>query len=167
VFGKSLDKSSEICEWAEGVTYEKKVKEPGLTILEELRHGLDMIQIYKIVTGKERVRSDTRFQTACDSFRVTRSSAGPLNLRPTTVRLEIIRNFCSQGVQTDWNKILTETKMANNAEREVQLKSLTGWSYPRRRTLRMENGEERTTRWTDPLAAHQGHGESSINYSSK
>ncbi len=61
MFGKSLNESSENCEWAEGVTYEKKVKEPGLTILEELRHGLDMIEIYKIVTGKERVRSDTRF----------------------------------------------------------------------------------------------------------
>jgi hypothetical protein len=40
-----------------------------------------MIRTFKIVTGEERVRSDTWFLEASNSNVATRQAAGPLNLR--------------------------------------------------------------------------------------
>ncbi len=37
----------------EGKTYEERLKEVGLLTLEERRHQADMVQAYKIVTGKD------------------------------------------------------------------------------------------------------------------
>ncbi len=39
----------------EGKTYEERLKEVGLLTLEERRHQADMVQAYKIVTGKDMV----------------------------------------------------------------------------------------------------------------
>jgi hypothetical protein len=36
-----------------GVMYEKRLKEQGLITVEERRHRMNMIQSYKIATGKE------------------------------------------------------------------------------------------------------------------
>jgi hypothetical protein len=75
-----------------------------------------MMQTFKIVTGEERVRSDTGFIEASNSNVATRQAAGPLNLRLGTARLDIRRHFFSQRVVTDWNKIPVEIKMATSAE---------------------------------------------------
>jgi hypothetical protein len=42
-----------------GTTYNEKLEELGLTTLEETRHQTDMLQVYKILTGKDRVSSET------------------------------------------------------------------------------------------------------------
>jgi hypothetical protein len=65
------------------------------------------------VTGKERVRSDTRFQMASDSKRVTRQAVGPWNLRPGTARLDIRRNFSLQIVVAEWNKIYVKCSVVD------------------------------------------------------
>jgi hypothetical protein len=38
-----------------GNNYEKRSAELGLTSLEERRHQADMLQVFKILTGKDRV----------------------------------------------------------------------------------------------------------------
>jgi len=86
-----------------GRTYEERLKELGIVSLEERRHQMDMLQTYKILSGKERVNPSCWFTMASDSERVTRQSADPLNIRPGTPRLDIRRYFYSQRVVDSWN----------------------------------------------------------------
>ncbi len=81
-----------------GATYEEKLKEIGLTTLEERRHQADMLQAFKIIRGFDKVDSSTWFQRVDASIRTTRSAADPLNLRPQAARLETRRNFFSNRV---------------------------------------------------------------------
>jgi hypothetical protein len=41
-----------------GEMYEEKLEELGLTTLEERRHQADIVQVYKIRTGKDRVQRE-------------------------------------------------------------------------------------------------------------
>ena len=91
-------------------TYEDRLRELGLTTLEERRHQADMVQTYKIVTGKDLVNKETWFKSVTETGRPTRSAADPLNLRPQASRLEIRRHFFSQRVIEDWNKIPASLK---------------------------------------------------------
>ncbi len=99
-----------------GTLYEEKLKEIGLTTLEERQHRLDMIQTYRIVPRKEKVESSTWFQMASESIRTTRQAADPLKLRPTSAKLEVRRNFFTQRVVQDWNKIASDIKSAHSVE---------------------------------------------------
>jgi hypothetical protein len=64
-----------------GRTYEERLKELGMVSLAERRHQLDMVQTYKILTGKDNVSRDNWFQMADSTGRVTRAAEDPLNLR--------------------------------------------------------------------------------------
>jgi hypothetical protein len=88
-----------------GATYEEKLREIGLTTLEERRHQADMLQAFKIIRGFEKVDSTTWFQRVDASVRTTRSAADPLNLRPQAAKLETRRNFFSNRVVEAWNAI--------------------------------------------------------------
>ncbi len=94
-------------------TYEGRLRELGLTTLEERRHQADMVQTYKIVTGKDK---ETWFKSVTETGRPTRSAADPLNLRPQASRLEIRRHFFSQRVIEDWNKVPANLKQAKNVK---------------------------------------------------
>jgi ribonuclease P/MRP protein subunit RPP40 len=96
--------------------YKERLKEIGLMTLEERRHRLDMVQTYKILTGKENVKSDTWFQLACGAARATRLAADPWNNRPQPARLDIRGNFFMNRVVEGWNKIPAELKMAKTAK---------------------------------------------------
>ena len=80
-----------------GTSYEDRLTELGLTTLTERRHQTDMLQTYKILTGKDRVKSGSLFVMASANERATRSSADPMNLRVPASRLEIRRNYYSQS----------------------------------------------------------------------
>jgi ribonuclease P/MRP protein subunit RPP40 len=97
-------------------TYEDRLRELGLTTLEERRHQADMVQTYKIVTGKDLVNKETWFKSVTETGRPTRSAADPLNLRPQASRLEIRRHFFSQRVIEDWNKVPASLKQAKNVK---------------------------------------------------
>jgi hypothetical protein len=95
-----------------GQTYEDRLKELGITTLEERRHQADMVQTFKILHGYDKVNSETLFVRADQANLPTRSATGPLNLRQQAARLEVRRNFFSQRVVEDWNKIPSTIKMA-------------------------------------------------------
>jgi hypothetical protein len=97
-------------------SYEEKLKELGLTSLEERRHQADMLQTYKIIQGKDKVNTGTWFEMAGDSDRVTRSASDPLNLKQLPARLDVRRNFFSNRVTSDWNRVPAELKRAKNAK---------------------------------------------------
>jgi hypothetical protein len=98
-----------------GTVYEERLKELGLTTLEERRHQADMLQTFKIVRGIDKVNSETWFQMAAHAERATRSSDGPLNLRQRHARLEVRRNFFSNRVVESWNQVPSDAKNARNA----------------------------------------------------
>ncbi len=98
-----------------GRTYEERLIELGMATLEERRHQTDMLQVYKILQGKDRVEPTQWFQLVNSNGRVTRGVADPLNLVQKRARLDLRRNFFSQRIVADWNKVPAQLKMARNA----------------------------------------------------
>ncbi len=88
----------------------------GQAPLEERRHQADMTQVYKILTEKDMVKSDTWFLPVNNEGRSTRSTADPLNLRIQPARLEVRRNFFTNRVVEDWNKIPSSLKSAKTVK---------------------------------------------------
>jgi hypothetical protein len=64
-----------------------------------------MVQVYKIITGSDMVKSDNWFQLADSSERLSWSTADPLNLRPQATR-----------VVQDWNSVPPEVKKARTVK---------------------------------------------------
>ena len=71
---------------------------------------MDMLQTYKILSGKEKLDPHCWFTMASDIERVTRQFADPLNIRPGTPRLDIRRYFYSQRVVDSWNSVPHDIK---------------------------------------------------------
>ncbi len=67
--------------------YDDKLRELGLTTLEERRHRLDMLKTYKILMREGEVRSER------SGFRrlatVARLATNPWNIRPQPARLDL------------------------------------------------------------------------------
>jgi hypothetical protein len=99
-------------------TYEDKCKEIGLETLEERREVQDMAQTYKMIQGKERLK--TQIFTHVDGGR-TRQDADELNVKQKPARLDIRRNFFSQRIVKKLNAIPAEIKRAKNVEQFITL----------------------------------------------
>ena len=100
----------------EGRTYEERLLELGLTTLEQRRERGDMIEVYKILTGKEDVKKEDWF-TLARGGRLgmdTRISDGVLNLlKPELVKnLDLRRYFFSVRVVDPWNSLPDDVKQA-------------------------------------------------------
>lgn len=88
-----------------GQSYEEKLKSLHLTTLRERRHRADMAQVFKILTGRDKVKSETWFRKADEQQRRARGAAHEHSLRASRVRLDVRKNFFSQRVVDDWNQI--------------------------------------------------------------
>ena len=89
-----------------------RLKELDMCSLAERRHQFDMLQVYKILTGKDKVKKETWFTSASGGSRETRATADPLNLRLPAPRLELRRAFFSQRVPAPWNAVPSHIKAA-------------------------------------------------------
>jgi hypothetical protein len=87
----------------QGRTYEDRLKELGLTTLEERRHQADMAHMYKICTGKDGLRMADWFELPTVAAARTRQHADPLNVRPLYGRLETRHNFFTVLTGEPWN----------------------------------------------------------------
>ena len=95
-------------------SYEEKLAELGMTTLSERRHQADMLQMYKILHGLDKVSPG--FQPAATGERSTRATADPLNVKVPFARLEIRRNFFTVRAPTLWNNIPADIKDSRNPE---------------------------------------------------
>ena len=98
-------------------TYEDKLREVGLTTLENRRQRRDMIHVWKILFGQDHVNKNKWFSSAYEPWEnesQTRMSSDPLNLKIPVVHTEIWRNFFSLRVINMWNDIPYEIKRAVN-----------------------------------------------------
>ena len=96
--------------------YDDRLRELGLLTLEERRHQMDMAQVYKMLTGKDKVNRERLFTMANTHGRHTRTADAPLSLRQGASRLEVRKNFFTQRVVADWNKIPGETKTLKSVQ---------------------------------------------------
>ena len=101
----------------QGRTYQERLAELNLDSLKSRRDRFDMIQTYKILTGIDRVTSSHWFQTVGDSHnrRQTRLTNHRLDLIQDKVcRTEIRKQFFSQRVVLNWNKLPNFVKDSRN-----------------------------------------------------
>ena len=92
-----------------GRTYEEKCKEIGLETLEKRRVDQDMMQVFKITKGFDKVEPNTLFSRVDTSMR-TRINADPLNLKKERANKEVRANSFSLRVVDNWNRIPSEAK---------------------------------------------------------
>ena len=104
-----------------GQTYEEKLKEVGLTSLVDRRIRADMIQVFKIVHGFDKVDSNIWFQFVDQRERNTRSSTDSLNLIQPVARTETRKQFFSHRVVNHWNSIPFDLKRARNPKHFKEL----------------------------------------------
>ena len=86
-----------------GKSYQEKLKEVGLTSMEDRRERGDMIQIFMIIHGLDNVEVGTLFQLASDRAREgavnTRQSSNITRLVEGESHYENRINFFSQSLQ--------------------------------------------------------------------
>jgi hypothetical protein len=96
--------------------YEERLQELGLLTLEERRHQMDMAQVHKMLAGIDKVCTEDLFTMANSHGRHTRNADAPLSLRQGASRLEVRKNFFTQRVVSDWNRIPGEIKTLKSAQ---------------------------------------------------
>ena len=89
-----------------GHSYEDKLNELNLSSLLERRKKYDMVQVFKILKGIDRVESSTWFSLVGDAVqRPTRNTSYPLNLVATRSNTELRKNFFTNRVVANWNAL--------------------------------------------------------------
>jgi hypothetical protein len=96
--------------------YEDRLKELHMETLEERRHQMDMAQVHKILTGKDKVDAERLLTLANSHGRNTRAAADARCLRQNPGRLEVRRNFFTQRVVAPWNDVPSEIKHVSSVQ---------------------------------------------------
>ena len=101
-----------------GRYYSQRLEELGMTTLEERRERGDLIQAYKVLTGREKVDYNNWFKmcAAISDTRETRNTAGLFNVERMEGRLETRKNFWSVRVASRWNRLPDLVKAANSVD---------------------------------------------------
>lgn len=85
------------------LTYEERLTATGLTTLEERRNRGDLIEVFKIIKGFEKVDYNNFFKLMHSG----RTRGHRYKLSKSRSRLDVRRNFFSQRIVNDWNKLPT------------------------------------------------------------
>ena len=97
-------------------TYFDRLEEVGLSTLQERRIRGDLLQVYRVLTGKDSVSSAAWFtmcQTEGDMV-TTRQGGGHLNIVPLDWNTELRRKFWSVRVVNLWNSLPDSIKKAES-----------------------------------------------------
>ena len=107
-----------------GEDYDERLKNAGLTTLEDRRRRGDQIQTFKAVKGISRVDSEKWFSMKdTNSMRPTRANTTMSETGPKTkshimnvpaCRLDIRKNFYSVRIVNEWNCLPEEIKSAKS-----------------------------------------------------
>ena len=88
------------------MSYEERLSELSLPKLEDRRIRGDMIETFKIITGKEDVKAEKLFKMA--KVRGARNNTHCRKIESKTNKLGVRRNFFSQRVIKKWNSLTEE-----------------------------------------------------------
>jgi hypothetical protein len=94
--------------------YEEKCKQIGLETLERRRTIQDMAQTFKLVSGVDKVRRVNLFNHIQEGR--TRLAADQLNMRSEVARTEVRKNFYTQRIVNEWNRIPSECKRSKTVK---------------------------------------------------
>ena len=83
-------------------SYEERLKRLGLTTLRIRRTRGDLIEVFKIMTGRERINKDQLFHTSQNSHGLRGHSLKIVKERSTR---DVRKYFFTQRVVNDWNKL--------------------------------------------------------------
>jgi len=83
-------------------SYQQRLDILGLTSLEKRRTRGDLIEVYKILTGKEKIDSALLFEVADSSYNLR---GHHLRLYKKPCRLDIQKYFFSQRIVKEWNAL--------------------------------------------------------------
>jgi hypothetical protein len=111
---KVQEKAVKMISGLKGTSYEEKCKELGIETLERRRKIQDMAQVYKLVHGIDKVERIKLFDHVQEGR--TRLAADPLNMRTGVSRTDVRKNFFTQRVAVDWNRIERTDKNASNVQ---------------------------------------------------
>jgi len=84
------------------LSYDQRLRSAGLTTLEVRRQRGDLIECYKILTGKENIDSHQLFHLSDNSHGLRGHS---LKLSLDRSRLDLRKNFFSHRVISSWNSL--------------------------------------------------------------
>ena len=90
-----------------GRGYSERLAEMGMITLEERRRRGDLVQVYKVLSGKDKVDYSRWFDLAQprEGASSTRSTSGALNVKRKEGKWELRKNFWSVRVCDDWNNL--------------------------------------------------------------
>jgi hypothetical protein len=94
----------------QGRDYEDRLRELGMTTLEERRHQADMSMMHKVMTSSKDEERVAWFTPPTEAAARTRRQADPLNVRENDGRLETRRNFFTVRVCQPWNAVPGDIK---------------------------------------------------------
>ena len=92
-----------------GTTYESKLKELKIQTLQDRRTRFDVIQVFKILKGYDKVNPNTWFEF--ETRRSTRNSH-QMNLKIKRRNTDLARNFFTVRAASHWNKLPSHIKEA-------------------------------------------------------
>ena len=102
-----------------GRTYQEKLAELSMVTLEERRKRGDLVQMFRTVSGKDKVNPAWWFRPATvrEGAASTRQTSGALNVERNEGRTEIRKNFWSVRVCDEWNSLpdLVKTQPSVNS----------------------------------------------------
>ncbi len=98
-----------------GSTYEEKLEEIGMLTLQERIHQAEMVQVFKILHGYDKVDKNQWFRLAGEKGVHTRLATGVLNLGKPRCNTDMRTNFFSVGVIERWNSLPDHIKKEKNA----------------------------------------------------
>ena len=95
----------------DGLNYEEKLKKLNLEPLYIRRRKADLILVFKILNGFCNVDKESWFTTVGnETLRTTRLNSYHLNLKKQKFRTEIRKNFFTNRVVDEWNKLPKSVK---------------------------------------------------------
>ena len=95
-----------------GATYKEKLVELKLDTLEDRRKRQDLILVYRIISGHDKIDPHSLFQFYGEHERQTRLSSYPWNIVEPRSRTELRKNFFTNRVSSLWNALPVEVKSA-------------------------------------------------------
>ena len=101
-----------------GKTYVERLAEMGMTTLENRRRRGDLIQMFRVMAGKDRVEPSTWFLPSQnrEGAMSTRLTSGCLNVERKHGRTEVRKNFWSVRVVDTWNTLPDSVKSSPSVD---------------------------------------------------
>lgn len=96
-----------------GKTYEERLQECNLTSLTARRQRGDLLEVWKILNGKDDLDAKKMFRFAASgAVRDTRMTTNPLNLEHRKFRLDVRKHFFSVRTTKTWNALPDNVRQA-------------------------------------------------------